>query len=87
MLASWYALGQKRSKVAQKVARFRQINKSRREVHHDALEFPDGQIVLLTQLCEGQHATVLQLPASPRAATAEESETQNLSDQDARAMA
>ena len=35
-------------------------------VHHDALEFPDGQIVLLTRLCEGQHATVLQLPASPR---------------------
>src|SRR6185369_3004044 len=63
------------------------INKSRREVHHDALEFPDGQIVLLPQLCEAQHATVLQLPASPRAATAEESETQNLSDQDARAMA
>jgi hypothetical protein len=31
------------------------------------LEFPDGQIVLLTRLCEGQHATVLQLPASPRA--------------------
>jgi hypothetical protein len=38
-------------------------------------------------LCAGQHATVLQLPASPRAATAEESETQNLNDQDARAMA
>ena len=36
-------------------------------MHHDALEFPDGQIVLLTRLCEGQHATVLQLPASPRA--------------------
>jgi hypothetical protein len=34
--------------------------------HHDALEFPDGQIVLLTQLCEGQHATLLQLPAPPR---------------------
>ena len=38
-----------------------------RHVHHDALEFPDGQIVLLTRLSEGQHATVLQLPASPRA--------------------
>ena len=32
--------------------------------HHDALEFPDGQVVLLTRLCEGQRATVLQLPAS-----------------------
>jgi hypothetical protein len=50
------------------VARFRQVNKDQLTVHHDALEFPDGQIVLLTQLCEGQHATVLQLPAGPRAA-------------------
>jgi hypothetical protein len=32
--------------------------------HHDALEFPDGKIVLLTHLCKGQRATVLQLPAS-----------------------
>jgi hypothetical protein len=32
-------------------------------VHHDALEFPDGKTVLLTQLCKGQRATVLQLPA------------------------
>ena len=32
--------------------------------HHDALEFPDGQIVLLTLLQEGQQATVLQLPAT-----------------------
>jgi hypothetical protein len=31
-------------------------------IHHDALEFPDGQVVLLTRLCEGQRATVLQLP-------------------------
>src|SRR5262249_28546962 len=34
--------------------------------HHDALEFPDGRIVLLTTLCEGQQATVLQLPAEPK---------------------
>ena len=50
----------------QKVARFRQINVGRPMVHHDALEFPDGETVLLTRLCEGQHATVLQLPAAPR---------------------
>ena len=48
------------------VAQFRQVNKGQSDVHHDALEFPDGQIVLLTYLCEGQHAIVLQLPASPR---------------------
>jgi hypothetical protein len=40
--------------------------------HHDALEFPDGQVVLLTRLCEGQRATVLQLPAAAHPAVAEE---------------
>src|SRR5713226_10074148 len=49
------------------VARFRQINMNQPNTHHDALELPSGQIVLLTRLCEGQHATVLQLPAVPRA--------------------
>ena len=53
-------------KIGQKVARFRQLNLHQPSVHHDALEFPDGQIVLLTRLCEGQHATVLQLPAQPK---------------------
>jgi len=45
-----------------KVARFRQVNLGRPAAHHDALEFPDGQIVLVTNLIEGQRATVLQLP-------------------------
>lgn len=61
-------------KLAEKVARFRQVNKDQPHVHHDALEFPDGRIVLLTKLCEGQHAAVLQLPAAPR--TAQEAEEQ-----------
>jgi hypothetical protein len=56
-------------KLGQNVARFRQVNLQQPSVHHDALEFPDGQIVLLTRLCEGQRATVLQLPAAPRPAT------------------
>jgi hypothetical protein len=51
-----------------KTAIFRQINKQRVSAHHDALEFPDGQIVLLTSLREGQQATVLQLPAEPTTA-------------------
>jgi hypothetical protein len=55
-----------RIKTTHKTAIFRQINKGNRMTHHDALEFPDGQIVLLTRLCEGQEATVLQLPAEPR---------------------
>ena len=33
---------------------FRQIDKETPHVHHDALEFPDGQIVLLTSLREGR---------------------------------
>jgi len=53
--------------ISEKVARFRQVNLEQPNVHHDALEFPDGQVVKLTRLCEAQHATVLQLPASPRA--------------------
>jgi hypothetical protein len=47
---------------------FRQINKEKITAHHDALEFPDGQIVLLTSLSEGQEASVLQLPAEPKTA-------------------
>jgi hypothetical protein len=62
----------KHGKLEKKVARFRRINMGKPNVHHDALEFPDGEIVLLTRLCEGQHATVLQLPASPRPVNAAE---------------
>jgi hypothetical protein len=51
-----------------RTAIFRQINKDKMAAHHDALEFSDGQIVNLTQLCEGQEATVLQLPAQPTTA-------------------
>ena len=42
--------------------------------YHDALEFPDAQIVLLTSLYEGQEATVLQLPV--QSATAAEAKAQ-----------
>ena len=54
--------------ISYKTAVFRQVNKSNRFTHHDALEFPDGRTVLLTLLCEGQAATVLQLPAQPATA-------------------
>jgi len=59
---------------AMTTAIFRQVNKQKLAAHHDALEFPNGQIVLLTSLCEGQQATVLQLPAEPK--TAVDSEKQ-----------
>jgi hypothetical protein len=50
--------------INQKTAIFRRINQHNPFANHDALEFPDGQIVLLTHLTEGQRATVLQLPAA-----------------------
>jgi hypothetical protein len=62
------------SVINHKTAIFRQINKEKMAAHHDALEFPDGQMVFLTTLCEGQQATVLQLPAEPK--TAVETEAQ-----------
>jgi hypothetical protein len=52
-------------------ARFRQVNTENHFVHHDALEFGNGQIVLLTHLRPGQHASVLQLPVVERAENTE----------------
>jgi hypothetical protein len=60
--------------IAQTLAIFRQINKEQPRTHHDALEFPDGRIVLLTMLGDGQEATVLQLPAQPTTAAEEEAQ-------------
>jgi hypothetical protein len=54
----------RRSAIPHTVARFRQVNMDQPHVHHDALEFPDGSLVLLTHLSPGQHAVVLQLPAN-----------------------
>ena len=58
--------GWKTRTISSNTAIFRQINKDVPQVHHDALEFPDGTFVLLTYLHEGQQATVLQLPAQPK---------------------
>jgi hypothetical protein len=60
--------------IGEKVARFRQINMEE-HAHHDALEFSNGKIVLLTRLSEGQHATVLQLPAQPKSPAEVEAQT------------
>src|SRR3974390_1023410 len=63
-----FIAGWKVETLAHATAIFRQVNKNEPMKHHDALEFPDGRIVLLTKLSEGQEATVLQLPAQPTAA-------------------
>jgi len=55
-------------KLGQRVARFRQVNMDQPCVHHDALEFADGKVVLVTRLREGQRASVLQMPANARTA-------------------
>jgi hypothetical protein len=67
-------LGPKEKGLGHTTAIFRQVSKNEPCRHHDALEFPDGEIVLLTRLCEAQKATVLQLPAQPT--TAEEAAAQ-----------
>jgi hypothetical protein len=67
-------LGWKAVPLGHRTAIFRQLNKLQPRTHHDALEFPDGQSVLLTELCEGQEATVLQLPAPPATAAEEEAQ-------------
>jgi hypothetical protein len=59
-------LGWKTRTINYQTAIFRQVNKDKMAAHHDALEFPDGRTLLLTLLCEGQTATVLQLPAQPK---------------------
>jgi len=59
-------LGWKTKTINHRTAIFRQVNREKLAAHHDAIEFPDGHIVLLTLLCEGQPATVLQLPAQPK---------------------
>ena len=48
--------------IRHKTAIFRKVHEHNSTVHHDALEFPDGRIILLTILELGQQATVLQLP-------------------------
>jgi hypothetical protein len=67
-------------KIEQRLARFRQINTDNAVTHHDALEFSDGHVALLTRLCVGQRATVLQLPAAARPEAAKERPTSEVRD-------
>jgi len=49
-----------------RVARFCSIEPDAPHQHHDALAFPDGNMVLVNLLSEGQYARVLQLPVIRR---------------------
>jgi hypothetical protein len=55
-------VGKDKWNTGQKVGRFCQIDLDKPHTHHDAVEFPNGEIILLTSLRVGQRATVLQLP-------------------------
>jgi hypothetical protein len=55
-------------RLGSQVARFRRLNEDRKCVHHDALELPSGNVVLLTRLLVGQRAAVLQLPVQEQEA-------------------
>jgi len=63
----WFRFGE----VGANMARFRQINMDQQCVHHDALEFANGKVVLLTRLQPGQRASVLQLPSMHHPTTKE----------------
>ncbi len=49
-----------------RTATFIKVDKNIVPIHHDALQFSDGTIVLLNDLVPNQKATVLSLPATPR---------------------
>jgi hypothetical protein len=70
-----FLAGWKVETLGHATAIFRQVNKDAPFKHHDALEFPDGLIVLLTRLSEGQEATVLQLPTQPTTAAEADAQT------------
>ncbi len=62
-----YLLGSQPERTVEHcTARFRQVNKDITHTHHDALELPDGETVMLSHLLPSQRATVLQLPAKPK---------------------
>jgi len=52
-------------KIRDRLARFRKLDLYDPHRHHDALEFSNGTVVMLTHLMPGQKARVLQLPAGP----------------------
>src|SRR5215813_1048446 len=55
--------------INSRVGKFGKIDPLVPERHHDAIEFPDGNYVLVTQLVEGQRVTVLQMPVTKPIAT------------------
>jgi hypothetical protein len=63
---AWFLPRSRFGNIGEKAGRFRQINLLDPSTHHDALEFANGRVVLLTQLRPGQRATVIQRPTEAR---------------------
>ena len=57
-------------KIGDRMARFREVNGDDPNKHHDALEFANGTVVMVTDLMPGQRVKVLQLPVNPAEAPA-----------------
>ena len=58
--------GWRNKAVKHSTAIFRQVNKQKLVAHHDALEFPSGQIVLLTSLVRDNKRPCFSCRRSPR---------------------
>src|ERR1700694_1235929 len=54
-----------RKNIGVRLARFRKIDLNKPYQHHDALEFSDGAIVLVTKLTAGQRATGTAIACKP----------------------
>ena len=59
----------------QRMFKFAKIHPQIPDQHHDAIESPDDQHILVTKLCEGQRVTVLQLPVDEPMAAWQRSQT------------
>jgi hypothetical protein len=56
-----------------RVAVFRKVNPHLISTHHDALELPNGQVILINSLRRGQRARVVQLPVGAHSRWSENS--------------
>jgi uncharacterized protein YdcH (DUF465 family) len=60
-----------RANTGHTVAIFRQINKGALHINHDALEFPDGEIVLLTRLFDEVNRNIYRIESGEEPTTDE----------------
>ena len=54
----WHRHLSEDKKIGQRLARFRPVHMDNPVAHHDALEFPDGQVVLVTRLSDHHNSDI-----------------------------